>query len=187
MHGLSATLLNLRPAALALYVSRRLHSLTSQGPKRLYAREGCHVAGLVEKITVEAGVRRKETGIQPLTAAGVTAIAPLEQISSDDFDAIVGTNLTGAFLLIRTLLPAMKAHGRGWLIPILSVAARRGFPGWSAYCASDSLFNLYHLGGDELAATVALQPRRARSSEVSHDDMRAVGCKRSLGCRSPQG
>jgi len=26
-----------------------------------------------------------------------------------------------------------------------------------------------------------------RSSEVSHDDMRAVGCKRLLGCRSAQG
>jgi len=39
----------------------------------------------------------------------------------------------------------------------------------------------------DLAANVALQPRRARSSELSHDDMRAVGCKRLLGCRSPQG
>jgi len=69
-------------------------------------------------------------------AAGVAVIAPVEEISPDDFQAIVETNLTGAFLLIRALLPAMKARGRGWLIPILSVAARRGFPGWSAYCAS---------------------------------------------------
>jgi len=71
-----------------------------------------------------------------IPAAGVAAIAPVEEISPDDFQAIVETNLTGAFLLIRALLPAMKARGRGWLIPILSVAARRGFPGWSAYCAS---------------------------------------------------
>ena len=69
-------------------------------------------------------------------AAGVAVIAPVEEISSDDFQALIETNLTGAFLLIRALLPAMKARGRGWLIPILSVAARRGFPGWSAYCAS---------------------------------------------------
>jgi len=39
----------------------------------------------------------------------------------------------------------------------------------------------------DLAGNVALQPRCARSSELSHDDMRAVGCKRLLGCRSPQG
>jgi 3-oxoacyl-[acyl-carrier protein] reductase len=71
-----------------------------------------------------------------LPAAGVTAIAPFEETSPDDFAAIVDTNLTGVFLLIRALLPAMKERGRGWIIPLLSVAARRGFPGWSAYCAS---------------------------------------------------
>ena len=71
-----------------------------------------------------------------LPAAGVTAIAPVEETSPDDFAAIVDTNLTGVFLLIRALLPAMKARGRGWIIPLLSVAAKRGFPGWSAYCAS---------------------------------------------------
>ena len=69
-------------------------------------------------------------------AAGVAVIAPVEETSPDDFQAILATNLTGVFLLIRALLPAMKARGRGWLIPILSVAARQGFPGWTAYCAS---------------------------------------------------
>lgn len=69
-------------------------------------------------------------------AAGVTAIAPVEETSPDDFAAIVDTNLTGVFLLVRALLPAMKKRGRGWIIPLLSVAAKRGFPGWSAYCAS---------------------------------------------------
>jgi len=69
-------------------------------------------------------------------AAGVAAIAPVEQTSPEDFAAVVGTNLTGAFLLIRALLPAMKERGRGWIVPLLSVAARRAFPGWSAYCAS---------------------------------------------------
>ncbi len=69
-------------------------------------------------------------------AAGVTSIAAVEETSPDDFAAIVDTNLTGVFLLIRALLPAMKARGRGWIIPLLSVAARRGFPGWAAYCAS---------------------------------------------------
>ncbi len=71
-----------------------------------------------------------------IPAAGVAAIARVEETSPDDFAAIVDTNLTGAFLLIRALLPAMKERGRGWIIPLLSVAARRGFSGWSAYCAS---------------------------------------------------
>ena len=69
-------------------------------------------------------------------AAGVAAIAPLEETTPDDFNDILTTNLTGAFLLIRALLPAMKQRGQGWIFPLLSVAARQGFPGWSAYCAS---------------------------------------------------
>jgi NAD(P)-dependent dehydrogenase (short-subunit alcohol dehydrogenase family) len=69
-------------------------------------------------------------------AAGVSTIRPLEDTAPEEFAAVLDTNLTGAFLLLRALLPAMKGRGRGWIVPLLSVAARRGFPGWSAYCAS---------------------------------------------------
>lgn len=69
-------------------------------------------------------------------AAGVAHIRPLEDLQPHEFSETVDTNLTGAYLLIRALLPAMKERGRGRIFPILSVAARRGFPGWSAYCAS---------------------------------------------------
>lgn len=69
-------------------------------------------------------------------AAGVAHIAPLDALTPEAFAETVDVNLTGSALLIRSLLPAMKRRGRGWIIPILSVAARRGFPGWSAYCAS---------------------------------------------------
>jgi NAD(P)-dependent dehydrogenase (short-subunit alcohol dehydrogenase family) len=69
-------------------------------------------------------------------AAGVTAIAPLETLAPSAFRDTLDTNLLGAFHLFRACLPAMKAAGRGRLVPILSAAATRGFPGWSAYCAS---------------------------------------------------
>ncbi len=69
-------------------------------------------------------------------AAGVVSIAPLEETLPEDFAAAVETNLTGPFLLFRAFLAAMKARHRGRLVPILSVSATRGFPGWSAYCAS---------------------------------------------------
>ena len=69
-------------------------------------------------------------------AAGIAAIAPLEETPPAVFRDTLETNLTGAFLLLRAFLPAMKRRGSGWIFPILSAAARRGFPGWSAYCAS---------------------------------------------------
>lgn len=69
-------------------------------------------------------------------AAGVAHVGPLEDLPPRDFAATVKVNLIGAALLIRALLPAMKQQGKGWIVPILSPAARRGFPGWTAYCAS---------------------------------------------------
>jgi len=69
-------------------------------------------------------------------AAGVARIQPLEETAPEDFAAVVETNLTGVFHVLHTFLPAMRWRGRGWIFPLLSVAARRGFPGWSAYCAS---------------------------------------------------
>ncbi len=69
-------------------------------------------------------------------AAGTARVAPLEDLSAEDFAETIGTNLTGTALLIRAFLPAMKHEREGWIVPILSTAARQGFPGWSAYCAS---------------------------------------------------
>jgi NAD(P)-dependent dehydrogenase (short-subunit alcohol dehydrogenase family) len=69
-------------------------------------------------------------------AAGVAAIAPLDELPPERFRETVETNLIGAALLIGSLLGGMKRRGSGWIFPILSAAARRGFPGWSAYCAS---------------------------------------------------
>lgn len=69
-------------------------------------------------------------------AAGVVSLAPLDETSPERFRDMIETNLTGTFLLLHALLPGMKRQGSGRIFPILSTAARRGFPGWSAYCAS---------------------------------------------------
>lgn len=69
-------------------------------------------------------------------AAGVAHISPLVDLAPEAFAETVDVNLTGTALLIRAFLPAMTARGRGQIFPILSVAARKGFPGWTAYCAS---------------------------------------------------
>jgi NAD(P)-dependent dehydrogenase (short-subunit alcohol dehydrogenase family) len=66
----------------------------------------------------------------------VAAVAPLAETSPEVFHDVVATNLIGAFHLMCAFLPAMIERRRGFLVPILSAAARRGFPGWSAYCAS---------------------------------------------------
>jgi NAD(P)-dependent dehydrogenase (short-subunit alcohol dehydrogenase family) len=138
---------------IALELARRGYALALLGRRLAPLEETLELAGPAARqagivlpcdvrdgVALERGAEeiRSRWGAADLVvpAAGVAAIAPIEQTSPDDFDSIVETNLTGAFLLIRALLPAMKARGRGWIVPILSLAAQRGFPGWSAYCAS---------------------------------------------------
>jgi NAD(P)-dependent dehydrogenase (short-subunit alcohol dehydrogenase family) len=47
-----------------------------------------------------------------INCAGFFPILPFEEISVADWQRVIDINLTGSFLMIRTLLPLMK--GRGW-------------------------------------------------------------------------
>jgi 3-oxoacyl-[acyl-carrier protein] reductase len=62
---------------------------------------------------------------------------PLEEVSAEDFDAIVDANLKGAFLFAKAVAPAMKAKGRGRLITISSRAGlATSFTGIQSYASS---------------------------------------------------
>lgn len=68
--------------------------------------------------------------------AGIGRFSPLDEMSADDWDAVIATNLRGPFLVTRALLPPMKAAGEGAIVNIASLAGRNGIAGGTAYCAS---------------------------------------------------
>jgi NAD(P)-dependent dehydrogenase (short-subunit alcohol dehydrogenase family) len=134
---------------LALEVARRGHPIVLLGRREGYLRQVLDLAGgdglalacdVRDPEAVERAVREVElrwgAAEVVVPAAGVAAIAPLDETAPEVFSRTIATNLTGAFLLIRAFLPGMKRRRRGWIVPLLSVAARQGFAGWSAYCAS---------------------------------------------------
>jgi NADP-dependent 3-hydroxy acid dehydrogenase YdfG len=105
---------------------------------------------------LEAAAARVELELGPVEevvpAAGVAAVAPFLEAPASEFEAVVATNLSGAANLARAFLPAMVRRGRGTLVALLSVASRRAFPGWSAYCASKfGLLGLVEVLREELA------------------------------------
>ncbi|HVT59177.1 MAG TPA: SDR family oxidoreductase [Thermoanaerobaculia bacterium] len=137
---------------IARELGRRGYALALLGRRRealaaALAASGCETAGglaLACDVRDPQAVARAAAAIEErwgaaeivVPAAGVAHIFPLEETTVEQFAATVETNLTGSFLLLRALLPAMKRRGRGRIFALLSVAARRGFAGWSAYCAS---------------------------------------------------
>jgi 3-oxoacyl-[acyl-carrier protein] reductase len=48
---------------------------------------------------------------------------PLEEVSADDFDAIVDANLKGAFLFIKAVAPGMRQKVRGASLPFRAAPA----------------------------------------------------------------
>ena len=66
--------------------------------------------------------------------AGGAVVKPLEAISRVEWEESLGVGVTAPFLLAQSLLPRL-APGSS-IVNVMSVAARRGFAGWSAYCAA---------------------------------------------------
>jgi 3-oxoacyl-[acyl-carrier protein] reductase len=68
--------------------------------------------------------------------AGITRDGLMMRMKRADWDDVVGTNLTGAFLLTQALLPAMLKNRWGRVINITSVVGRTGQAGQVNYAAS---------------------------------------------------
>lgn len=71
-----------------------------------------------------------------LNAAGIGIIKPLEQLSVEEFQLSLSTNLVGSFLLVQKFLPAMKISGKGLIINIPGILGKIPMAGAAAYCAS---------------------------------------------------
>ncbi len=66
-------------------------------------------------------------------------------VTVEEWDRVMATNLRGVFLMTRSILPAMMEKGEGTIVMVSSTAGKRGDPGWSAYSASKfGLMGLAH-------------------------------------------
>ena len=68
--------------------------------------------------------------------AGVGRFGTVEELSTDDWNATLETNLSGVFYCTRAAIPHLKQGGGGWIINIGSLAGKNAFPGGAAYNAS---------------------------------------------------
>jgi 3-oxoacyl-[acyl-carrier protein] reductase len=93
-------------------------------------RPGCELAA--------ATAIERHGGIDVLCAnAGVYPDASIEQMTEEDLDVVLGTNVKGTFFAVQACLPALTASGRGRIILTSSITGPvTGFPGWSHYGAS---------------------------------------------------
>jgi len=78
-------------------------------------------------------------GVPSLMAAcaGVGHSGPLADVSAEDWDRVMGTNLKGAWLSMRAVAGAMRTAGSGGsMVAVTSVSARLVDRAMGTYCAS---------------------------------------------------
>ncbi len=68
--------------------------------------------------------------------AGIGMFQTVEEMSPDDFRAILETNLFGVFYCCHEAIPLMRARGGGYIINISSLAGTNAHPKMAAYNAS---------------------------------------------------
>lgn len=70
-------------------------------------------------------------------AGSLGAMGPVPELSQDDWNRTLGTNLTGGFLGAKHQIPAMIDRGGGSIVLTSSfVGSTVGFPGMAAYAAA---------------------------------------------------
>ena len=98
------------------------------------------VVRLVHDLAIKAGVSDliAAVGRDPLDLlvnnAGIAIVKPFGETMPVEWEQTLGVNVTAPFLLTQRFAPKMPPGAS--IVNILSIAAKTGFPNWSAYCMS---------------------------------------------------
>ena len=96
------------------------------------------VTSLDDLNALVAATEERFGGVDVLCAnAGIFPQAKILDMSPDDWDFVLDTNLKGTFLAVKAALPAMQRRARGRIVVTSSITGPiTGYPGWTHYGAS---------------------------------------------------
>jgi 3-oxoacyl-[acyl-carrier protein] reductase len=121
---------------------------------------------VVSRPSVVIAARDARRALGPLSIlvnnAGINIPTDFDQVTDEDWDAVLTTNLKGPFLCAQVFLPHLKEAGGGSMIHIGSVSGQYGGPRTAHYAASKA-------GLISLAQVVARfgAPHNIRSNTVA--------------------
>jgi NAD(P)-dependent dehydrogenase (short-subunit alcohol dehydrogenase family) len=68
--------------------------------------------------------------------AGINIRKPVHEFTLDEWNLVVNSNLTSAFLMCRAFVPRMKGNGYGRILNLCSTMSHVSLPGRTAYSAT---------------------------------------------------
>jgi gluconate 5-dehydrogenase len=91
---------------------------------------------VTDEAAVAEGIERLAMVDMLVNNAGMTRRKPLEEWTLADWEELFDLNVTGAFLVSRSVVPGMIERGRGKIVNICSVQSELARPTIAAYTAS---------------------------------------------------
>jgi short-subunit dehydrogenase len=105
------------------------------------------VADVGDRRALRATIESVESQLGPVEVmvanAGFGAPTRLDPLNTEDVEETIRVNVMGVIYSIEAVLPGMLARRRGHVLAVSSLAAFKGLPGESAYCASKAAVNAY--------------------------------------------
>lgn len=123
------------------------------------------VVKLVHDLATKRGVSDliAEAGSAPLNVlinnAGIAVVKPFTEITEVEWEQTLGVNVTAPFMLMQHF--ALRMPPGSSIVNVLSIAAKTGYAGWSAYCMSK-----FALEGFSQAAREELRDHKVRMINV---------------------
>ncbi|MDE2881073.1 MAG: SDR family NAD(P)-dependent oxidoreductase, partial [Acidobacteriota bacterium] len=135
--------------------------------------------------TLDAAARAREAARGDLTllvhCAAVFHVRPIEETTDAQWDDMLAVNLAAAFLLVRELMPELRAGGGSSVLLTSSRAAIMGFARETGYCATKfGTEGLAKAVADECAAdgilanTITPGARRIKPTGLSRAEEAAI-------------
>jgi len=138
--------------------------------------EEARKAGAAKAVAIQADVGKEEDVVRMVgeaarelggldllvNNAGIEKKVPLLELGAEDWNAVLQTNLTGAFLCLREACKVMAGNGGGVVVNMSSVHQFIPWPGFAHYCASK--------GGMKLlteTAALELAPKKIRLVNIA--------------------
>jgi short-subunit dehydrogenase len=108
------------------------------------------VADVGDRAALHGAVAEVEKQLGPtdvlVANAGFGAPTRIDPLNTAEVETTFRVNLLGVVYSLEAVLPGMLARKRGHLLAVSSLAAFKGLPGESAYCASKAAVNTYMEG-----------------------------------------
>ncbi len=173
--GLGAALCRVLAHAGATILVGDIHRNTAERTAGLLREQGAHAHAIdcdvgdpaSARMAIDAAIDACGRLDVLVNNAGTDVTCAIDELSFEDWDRVIHTNLYGPFLMSKYAARHMRQNSGGAIVNIASTAARRAWPNASAYHASKwGLLGLSH------ALHAELRPHNIKVTAVIAGGMR---------------